>query len=129
VTIARHKALSARGDVRRMNWIDEAIEFIEDPNDNPEVAMQKTERSAMLLDCLKQLSPAHREIIDLVYYHERSIADVAEIIGVPQNTSENAYGSMPQGNRQFDDRKRYRKCLAVVMAAYGEIFLTGNVRQ
>jgi RNA polymerase sigma-70 factor (ECF subfamily) len=29
---------------------------------------------------------AHREIIDLVYYHERSIDDVAKIIGVPRNT-------------------------------------------
>jgi len=36
---------------------------------------------------LTQLSPAHREIIDLVYYHEKSIGEVAEIIGVPQNTA------------------------------------------
>jgi RNA polymerase sigma-70 factor (ECF subfamily) len=49
--------------------------------------MQIRERSAILLNCLKKLSPAHREIIDLVYYHERSIADVAKIIGVPQNTA------------------------------------------
>jgi RNA polymerase sigma-70 factor (ECF subfamily) len=85
LAIARHKALSALR--RRSTDADnDAIEFIEDPGDNPEVAMQKTERSAILLDCLKQLSPAHREIIDLVYYHERSIDDVAEIIGVPQNT-------------------------------------------
>jgi RNA polymerase sigma factor (sigma-70 family) len=32
------------------------------------------------------LQPGHREIIDLVYYHEKSIDEVAEIIGVPQNT-------------------------------------------
>jgi RNA polymerase sigma-70 factor, ECF subfamily len=31
------------------------------------------------------LSPPHREIIDLVYYHEKSIDEVAEITGVPQN--------------------------------------------
>ena len=29
---------------------------------------------------------AHREVIDLIYYHEKSIAEVAEIIRVPQNT-------------------------------------------
>ena len=40
----------------------------------------------MLHDCLTQLSPAHREIIDLVYYHEKSIDEVAEIVGVPANT-------------------------------------------
>jgi RNA polymerase sigma-70 factor, ECF subfamily len=65
----------------------EAAEFIEESGDGPEVAMQQRERSTILLGCLKQLSPAHREIIDLVYYHERSIADVAKIIGVPENTA------------------------------------------
>jgi RNA polymerase sigma-70 factor (ECF subfamily) len=86
LAIARHKALSALRRRSTDELDDHAIEFIEDPGDNPQVAMQKIERNAILLDCLKQLSPAHREIIDLVYYHERSIDDVAEIIGVPQNT-------------------------------------------
>ena len=40
----------------------------------------------MLSSCLMGLTAAHREIIDLVYYHEKSIAEVAEIIGAPQNT-------------------------------------------
>jgi RNA polymerase sigma-70 factor (ECF subfamily) len=87
LAIARHKALSALRRRSTEELDSEAIELIEDPNNDPEVAAQRTERSAILLDCLRQLSPAHREIIDLVYYHERSIADVAEIIGVPQNTA------------------------------------------
>jgi DNA-directed RNA polymerase specialized sigma24 family protein len=65
--------------------------------------LQKTERSEVLRDCLKQLSPAHREIIDLVYYHERTIDDVAEIIGVPQNTVK---------TRMFYARKRIGELLA-----------------
>jgi RNA polymerase sigma-70 factor (ECF subfamily) len=48
--------------------------------------MQKKQQSSLLQDCLTQLSPAHREIIDLVYYHEKSIDEVAEIVGVPANT-------------------------------------------
>jgi len=32
------------------------------------------------------LSAAHREMIDLVYYHEKSIDEVAEIISIPRNT-------------------------------------------
>ena len=40
----------------------------------------------MGLNCLTQLSPPHREVIDLVYYHEKSIDEVADIMGVPQNT-------------------------------------------
>jgi RNA polymerase sigma-70 factor (ECF subfamily) len=87
LAIARHKALSALRRRSANDLDDEAIELIGDPGDNPEAAMQRRERSIILLDCLRQLSPAHREIIDLVYYHERSIADVAEIIGVSQSTA------------------------------------------
>jgi len=104
--IARHKALSALRRRSADQLDDDVIEFIEDAADNPEVAVQKHETSAILLDCLRQLSPAHREIIDLVYYHERTIDDVAEIIGVPQNTVK---------TRMFYARKR----IAELMAARG----------
>lgn len=40
----------------------------------------------MLRGCLTRLSAKHREVIDLVYYHEKSVNEVAEIIGVPTNT-------------------------------------------
>ena len=103
LAIARNKALSALRQRTTDELDDDAVAFVEDPGDNPEVAMQKTERSAILLNCLKQLSPAHREIIDLVYYHERTIDDVAEIIGVPQNTVK---------TRMFYARKRIGELLA-----------------
>jgi len=32
------------------------------------------------------LSSEHREIIDLVYYHEKSVQEVAKIVGIPENT-------------------------------------------
>jgi len=35
---------------------------------------------------LTALSPEHREIIDLVYYHEKSVEEAAEIVGIPENT-------------------------------------------
>ena len=40
----------------------------------------------MLRDALTKLSPEHREIIDLVYYHEKSVEEVGAIIGIPQST-------------------------------------------
>jgi RNA polymerase sigma-70 factor (ECF subfamily) len=33
-----------------------------------------------------RLSPEHREIIDLVYYHEKSVDERAQIIGIPAAT-------------------------------------------
>ena len=32
------------------------------------------------------VSPAHREVIDLVYYHEKSVDEVSRIVGVPAAT-------------------------------------------
>jgi RNA polymerase sigma-70 factor, ECF subfamily len=104
LAIARHKALSAlrRRSVHEVD--DDGLEFVQDPCEDAEATMQKTERSALIADCLKQLSSAHREIIDLVYYHERTIHDVAEIIGVPQNTVK---------TRMFYARKHMAELLAV----------------
>ena len=34
-------------------------------------------------DALAQLKREHREIIDLVYYHQRSVQDVADVLGIP----------------------------------------------
>jgi RNA polymerase sigma-70 factor (ECF subfamily) len=39
-----------------------------------------------LRKCLTSLSPEHREIVDLVYYHEKCVEEVAEIVGIPENT-------------------------------------------
>jgi RNA polymerase sigma-70 factor (ECF subfamily) len=103
LAIARHKALSALRRRSTDELDEDVLEFIADTSDDPEVAVQKTERSALVAECVKQLSPAHREIIDLVYYHERSIDDVAEIIGVPQNTVK---------TRMFYARKRMAELLA-----------------
>ena len=103
LAIARHKALSALRRCSTDELDDDVIRIIEDPSDNPEVTLQKTERNEILRDCLKQLSPSHREIIDLVYYHERTIDDVAEIIGVPPNTVK---------TRLFYARKRIGELLA-----------------
>ena len=48
--------------------------------------MQKKDKSDALRQCLTQLSAEHREIVDLVYYHEKSVEEVAEIVGIPENT-------------------------------------------
>jgi len=65
---------------------DGMAECIEDDADDPETVLHKTQQSAMLARCLKQLSPIHREIVDLVYYHEKSINEVVEILRIPRNT-------------------------------------------
>ena len=86
MSIARFKALSARR--RRVDEeLDERIETtVADTANDPEVALQEKNRREQLQSALTRLSPEHREIIDLVYYHERSIAECAEILGTPAAT-------------------------------------------
>jgi RNA polymerase sigma-70 factor (ECF subfamily) len=59
---------------------------IEDPADNPEVAFQKKDSGEILRQCVAALSPEHGQIIDLVYYHGKSIREVAHIVGIPEAT-------------------------------------------
>jgi RNA polymerase sigma-70 factor, ECF subfamily len=87
MSIARYKALSARR-VRREDELTQEIEAaIPDPSDDPEGALQEKDRGELLRQALTHLSREHREIIDLVYYHERSIAECAEIVGIPAATA------------------------------------------
>jgi RNA polymerase sigma-70 factor (ECF subfamily) len=86
LSIARHKALSARR--RRTDAeLDEKIEAtVADPADDPEVALQEKNRDELVRRALIRLSPEHRQVIDLVYYHERSVDEVAQILDAPPAT-------------------------------------------
>ena len=86
LAIARFKALSALRRRPDEELDEEAAEAIEDPGDDPEQALAKKDKSAVIRKCLEGLSADHREIIDLVYYHEKSVEEVAEIVGIPENT-------------------------------------------
>ena len=54
--------------------------------DTPEASLDRSNVSAILRACIAKLSPAHREIIHLVYYHEKTVEEAGEIIGIPQST-------------------------------------------
>lgn len=88
LAIARFKALSSlrRSKRKEEELPDELAMAIEDPADNPGDVLQKKDRSTVLRHCLDALSAEHREIIDLVYYHEKPLAEVAEIVGIPEGT-------------------------------------------
>jgi RNA polymerase sigma-70 factor, ECF subfamily len=86
MSIARFKALSAWR--RRVDSeLNEKIEAtVPDSADDPEAALQKKSRGELLRQALTRLSPEHREIIDLVYYHEKSVDECAAILGISAAT-------------------------------------------
>jgi RNA polymerase sigma-70 factor, ECF subfamily len=86
LSIARFKALSALRRRPEEELDDETAGAIEDQSDDPEATLAKKEKGAVLRKCLTGLSLEHREIIDLVYYHEKSVEEVAGIVGIPEAT-------------------------------------------
>jgi RNA polymerase sigma-70 factor (ECF subfamily) len=86
LAIARFKALTALRNRRHEDLDQDEVLQIADTTDTPEAAMDRSQTSSQLRKAIALLSPAHREIIDLVYYHEKSVEEVGQIIGIPQAT-------------------------------------------
>jgi RNA polymerase sigma-70 factor (ECF subfamily) len=84
LSIARFKALSVLR--RRPHEGLDGVAAVADPADNPEAAIQSKDTGEILRACLTTLSLEHREVVDLVYYHEKSVDEVAGIVGIPRNT-------------------------------------------
>jgi RNA polymerase sigma-70 factor, ECF subfamily len=102
LAIARYKALSALRRRTDQELDEEKAATIEDPGDSPEVSVLKKNKGEVLRQCLTALTPEHREIIDLVYYHEKSVEEVAQIVGIAENTVK---------TRMFYARKRLSELL------------------
>jgi RNA polymerase sigma-70 factor, ECF subfamily len=86
LAIGRHKALSALRRRRDVNLDDKMAGAIPDPGDDPEVVLQKKDTSEVLRKCVAALSAAQGQIIDLVYYHGKTIREVARTVGIPEAT-------------------------------------------
>lgn len=86
LSISRFKALTALRQRRHEDLDQEEVLEIADHADTPETSLDRSSTSAILRACIAKLSPAHREIINLVYYHEMSVEEVGRVIGIPQST-------------------------------------------
>jgi RNA polymerase sigma-70 factor (ECF subfamily) len=86
MSIARHKALSARRRRTEAQFCEKIGATVADPADDPEVALQEKDRDELLRRALTRLSPERRQVIDLVYYHEKSVDEVAQILDAPPAT-------------------------------------------
>jgi RNA polymerase sigma-70 factor, ECF subfamily len=103
LAIARYKALSALRARSHEQLDDGAAAAVADPADDAETILVDQDRGMIVRECLARLSAIHREVLDLVYYHEKSVEEVAEIVGVPASTVK---------TRMFYARKRMQSLLA-----------------
>jgi RNA polymerase sigma-70 factor (ECF subfamily) len=86
LAIARYKALSARRRRTDVELDEKMASRMADPADDPEVVLQKKTRAELLHHSLARVSPEHGEVIDLVYFHGKSVKEVADIVGVAEAT-------------------------------------------
>src|SRR5690349_2162689 len=108
LAIARHKALSARRRTQVAVELDDELAWtMADPADNPELLLEKKDREQLLRRSLARLSPEHGEVIDLTYYHGKSIKEIAEIVGINEATVK---------SRTFYARKRLAQLVAATAA-------------
>jgi RNA polymerase sigma-70 factor (ECF subfamily) len=88
MAIARYKALSARerqtlpteplDDVLATTVIDSGLQ--------PDAAVERDDWGRFLRQCLGSLPAEQAMLIELVYYRDKSIKEVALLMGIPENT-------------------------------------------
>jgi RNA polymerase sigma-70 factor, ECF subfamily len=113
VAIGRFKALAALRAPKDVELDNEMAGALPDPADDPEVTLQNKQRAEVLRQCIDALPISQAQIIDLVYYHGKSISEVAEIMQIAEGTVK---------TRMFYARKRLAAMTLVRSAApYGQV--------
>jgi RNA polymerase sigma-70 factor (ECF subfamily) len=111
--IAHNKGISALRK-RREAPLDEGVaERIVDPAPSPAGRAQEKDVATILGKLLEDLSTEHREVIELTYYHQHSIREIAEIQDCPENTVK---------TRMFYARRQLKERL-IEMGLTGEVLL------
>ncbi|MEO1543247.1 MAG: sigma-70 family RNA polymerase sigma factor [Pseudomonadota bacterium] len=97
LSIAHNKAVSFLRKRRETPLDEDAAVRIADDADDPETMASKADKGTQIRSCMERLSPDHRQIIDLVYYHEKTIPEISDVLGIPHGTVK---------TRMFHARKR-----------------------
>jgi RNA polymerase sigma factor (sigma-70 family) len=78
---------------RRFGWL-RALRFVEydagdvaDDHESVEQRLVHSEKAAALLHAIASLAPRQREVIELVFYHDMTIEQSAEVVGVSLGTA------------------------------------------
>jgi RNA polymerase sigma-70 factor (ECF subfamily) len=87
LSIAHNKAISTlRKKTEVLGLAEGVASNLAAEDDPPDIVAQKHDKSVKIRACMEELSVDHRMILDLVYYQEQSVAEVAEILSIPENT-------------------------------------------
>ncbi len=106
-SIAHNKAVSALRRRREASLDEDDAAAIEDDAALPDQTVHEDDVRKMMRRYLDKLSPEHKAVIELTYYQELSIKEIAEIVDCPENTVK---------TRMFHARKRLREMMGSRMS-------------
>ena len=91
-TVARNIAISTYHRRRRSR--PREVPLDEDVLPDADDAVDRMSDTWLLVSALNSLDPAHRAVITELFYHRRTVAEVAEMLGIPEGTvrSRSFYG-------------------------------------
>jgi len=84
-------AIAYRKALKGLKRQDDPLEDKESANrvsesDSPEETSASNRRRRLLAKAMEELSPAHRAVVDLTYYHELDYNEIAKILDCPVGT-------------------------------------------
>lgn len=85
-SIGHHKAVSRLRRMREVALDEEVAANIEDSGPTPDKQASDKDMSRLLARLIECLSLDHREILQLAYYQEFSVQEIAEVLDLPENT-------------------------------------------
>jgi len=108
LAIAKNRALSMRQEHRRREEAldDDYAATLVDHRDTPDMVLEQRDGAKVLRRLTAELPVHQAQLINLVYYHGKSVREVAAIFGIPDNTVK---------SRMFLARRR----LATLLSAAG----------
>ncbi len=102
-SIARNKLISWLRKTSEVTLEDDSIlDALIDPAATPAEELAMDDMQQQLLRLMDQLTDEHREVLKLTYFEDKSVKEVAELLGISENTVK---------TRMFYARKRLAQLL------------------
>jgi len=100
INICRTRLQRRKARVRLKYITEELFRSQSRNNHSPEKTVIQTESDSMVQDAIQRLDDKHRLPIILRYYHDLSVAEIAETLAIPQGTVHSRLNSAREHLRQ-----------------------------